>query len=123
MGSETSFLLGLLKDNYEIVYSPTVVIGHRVQPNALKLSTICLRGFRSGRGEAHCLGLPREALLKKNPTLWHLYCGVSIIWYGAKMIGSIMFSNKKLRCHNFVRTIRGIGIRLEAFRIAKQYLA
>jgi hypothetical protein len=51
MGSETSFLLDLLRDGYKIVCSPAAV-GRRIQPQILKFRH-CLRAYRMGRGGPH----------------------------------------------------------------------
>jgi glycosyltransferase involved in cell wall biosynthesis len=122
MGSETYFLCGLLKDNYEIVYSPRVAVGHRIQPETLKISAICSRGYRLGRGEAHILGLPGQTLLRHNHKLWRLYRNGSIIWYGIKLIASFIFSTKDQRPTNVVQKFRGLGYRIESVRLAKKLL-
>jgi glycosyltransferase involved in cell wall biosynthesis len=122
MGSETSFLVALLKDNYEIVYTPTVVVSHRVQIGTLKFSGICLRGYRLGRGEAHYFGLPGQALLRKNFILWRLYRNGSIFWYGLRVITSFIFSKKDQRRRNVVEKMQGLGYRVEAVRLANQVL-
>ena len=122
MGNETSFLIGLLKDGYDIVYSPAVVVGHRVQPKTLKFSDICLRGYRLGRGEAHYLGLPGQALLRKNQILWITYRNGTILWYGFKVIAAFIFSKREQRRRNVVEKMRGLGYRVEAVRLANKVL-
>jgi len=122
MGSETSFLIALLKDNYEIIYSPTAVVGHRVQPKTLKFSSICQRGYRLGRGEAHYLGLPAQNLLRNHFLLWLLYRNGSIIWYFFKVIASFIFSKKEQRRSSVVNKLQGLGYRVEAVRLANQVL-
>ncbi|HVO73653.1 MAG TPA: hypothetical protein VMT35_06495, partial [Ignavibacteriaceae bacterium] len=122
MGSETSFLIALLKEGYEIVYSPTAVVGHRVQPKTLTFSDICLRGYRLGRGEAHYLGLPKQTLLRQQPIIWRIYRHGSILWYGLKVIASLIFSKKEQRYRNVVEKMRGLGYRVEAVRLANQEL-
>lgn len=123
MGSETSFLIGLLRDNYEIVYSPRVVVAHRIQPKTIKFLSICQRGFRLGRGEAHYLGLPGQNLLKNHYELWLLYrCG-AIIWHCLKVIASFIISKKEKRRTNIVKMLQGLGYRIEAVRLGNQFLA
>jgi glycosyltransferase involved in cell wall biosynthesis len=122
MGSETSFLRDLVKDNYEIVYSPTVVVGHRVQSETLKFSAICLRGYRLGRGQAHIFGLPDQNLLRQNPTIWRLYHNGSIIWNIFKVLIFFIFSSEEKRPRNVVEMMRRLGYRVEAVRLANQVL-
>jgi glycosyltransferase involved in cell wall biosynthesis len=121
MGSETSFLFALLKDGYEIVYSPTVVVGHRIQPETLRSYEICKRFYRCGRAAPYLYGLPRQALLKSHPAAWRLYrCG-AIMWNSFKVVLAASFSSKEARLVNCAPRIRKLGLQIESMRLAKQY--
>jgi glycosyltransferase involved in cell wall biosynthesis len=120
MGSETSFLRVLLKDNYEIVYSPRVVVGHRIQPESLKISDICLRAYRFGRSGPHVNGLPQHTLLKHHPAAWRLYrCG-AITWNISKVLFSTIFSSNGRRLANCTQGIASVGYQIESMRLAKK---
>jgi len=128
-GSETSFLVALLKDGYEIVYSPTVTVAHRIQSEMLKVSSIYRRAYRWGRGQAHIFDLPTQSLLTKcwpklneNPLAWRLYRIASIVLYAFKAFASFIFSNKTQRPLNVVKKMEMLGYRVEAMRLAKQVM-
>lgn len=123
MGSETSFLISLQNDGYEIVYSPTVIVSHRVQPEMIRLSTLFRRAYRAGRGMVHIYGLPRLPLLKKSPAAWRLHRAGSIIFYTFKVFVSLVFSPTEHRPRNVVDNMRNLGYRIEAMRLADQALA
>ncbi len=119
LGEDALFLRGLLDDGYEIVYSPAVVVGHRIQKKILKPSAICLRAYRLGRGIPHIYGLPQSTLLKSHPAAWRLYrCG-AIIWNSFKVLLSVIFSLNENRLANCARGIRNLGLHIESMGLAK----
>ena len=130
MGGETSFLFALLKDGYEIVYSPTVIVGHRIQPEALRLNQIFRRAYRLGRGGAYQYPLVQHryhypllqhTLLKHHPAAWYLYrCG-AITWNTFIVLFSAFFCLLGKHPGNCVLRIRDLGLQIEAIRWAKQH--
>ena len=120
-GDDTSFLLALLKDGYEIVYSPTAIVDHRIQPEVLKFSAVCLRAYRWGRGKLHIYGLPQQTLLKRYPGPWWVYrCG-AITWNMFKVLCSIVFSSNGKRLANCAESIVNLAYQIEAIRLAKAF--
>ncbi len=127
MGSETSFLVTLLKDGYEFVYAPTVNVSHRIQTEMLKLSSIYRRAYRWGRGQAHIFDLPEQSLLTKcwprlseNRLAWRFYRTASVVLYAFKTLASFTFSNKTQRPLNVVKKMEMLGYRVEAMHFASQ---
>jgi hypothetical protein len=119
-GSEEFFARALLKDNYEIVYSPMVIVEHRIQPGILKWSAICSRAYQLGRGFPYMRGFPQARLLKNYPTAWWLYrCG-AIIWNSFKLLRSAIISSNDNRLINCVWKIQKLGMQIEAMRIARE---
>ncbi|HEX8948608.1 MAG TPA: glycosyltransferase [Dissulfurispiraceae bacterium] len=121
MGSETSFLVGLLNEGYEIVYSPAVAVGHRIQPEALKWQTVCTRAYRLGRSVPYIHGLPQASLLGSYPALWRMYRYSAIAWNASRVLSSALFSRKEKRLVNCARSIRNIGYHRESMRFRIPY--
>jgi L-malate glycosyltransferase len=122
MGGETSFLNSLLKDGYQIVCSPTVVVGHRIQSKVLKLSSIYQRAYSLGRGETHIQGLPSLKLLKKSVVAWRLYRNGAIIFNGLKVLTAFLFSTEDHRAINVVIKLRRLGYCIETVRATNHVL-
>lgn len=121
LGDETVFLRGLLNDGYEVLYSPSAIVGHRIQPAILKFSAVCLRAYQIGRGSPYIDGLPEQSFLKRHPAAWRLYrCG-AIPWNALKVIFSIIFSSNGERLANCMKSISALGYQIEAMRLAKTY--
>ncbi len=119
-GSEISFLHALLKDGCEIVYSPLVFVGHRIQPEVLRFSIICFRAYRWGRARPYIYGLPQEALLKSHPGAWHLNRCWALIRSTLKVAFVILFSFGGKRIISCVPSIENIGYNIEAIRLVKK---
>ncbi len=119
-GSETSFLHALLKDGFEIVYSPMVVVGHRIQPEAIKYSTVYTRAYRWGRAKPYIYGLPQQALLINHPAVWHLKRYYVLTRTSLKMALLIMFSFGKKRLISCAPRFESIGYNIEAIRLVKK---
>jgi glycosyltransferase involved in cell wall biosynthesis len=120
MGSETSFVLDLLRDGYKIVYSPAAVVGHRIQTQILKSSAIFWRAYRQGRGMPHLFGLPQSGHLSE----WSLYRYGAIVWNALKVPVSLAFSSNEMRSVNYMRRLRIlgylVGYQVEVNRLAKR---
>ena len=128
MGSETSFLMTLLKEGYEIVYSPTVVVGHRIQRRLIGFYPVCRRAYRLGRGEAHIHDLTRPIKLDKywpslrqNITAWRFYLRGSIILSIFKVFIEFIYSSKEKRTLNVASKLRKLGYKVEASRILREH--
>ncbi|MDD1778953.1 MAG: glycosyltransferase [Candidatus Helarchaeota archaeon] len=119
LGGDISFLLGLLNDGYKIVYSPTAVVGHRIQPTILKISAIWRRAYQAGRGVAHIYGLPQVRLLNRYPSIWRLYRYGAIMWNTYKALFSLMFYLNERRAVKWVWRITDIGYHIEAIRLSR----
>jgi glycosyltransferase involved in cell wall biosynthesis len=119
LGDETLFFLSLLEVGYEIVYTPKVVVGHRVQPQTLRFSSVCARAYRLGRGKANFGGPPQKTLLTKYPALWSTYRRGAITWNVFNLLFSTIFSSNEKRLNSFLSSITNIGYQVETIRIAK----
>jgi glycosyltransferase involved in cell wall biosynthesis len=119
MGSETSFLLALKNDGYEIVYSPEAVVGHRIKPEVLRFSALCLKAYQHGRSIPYLHGLPRLTLLGKFPARWRLWVSTAIMWNIMKIAGMGIFSWKQQRIINIVNGIEHLTFYVEALRLGR----
>jgi glycosyltransferase involved in cell wall biosynthesis len=111
-GEDTLFLLGLVGDGYDIVYSPTAVLGHRVAPHMLKIATIYRRAYQMGRGIAHVWGVPHPTLLDQLPVAWKMWQVNLIVWNTLKILGTITLPFEA-KCRKIARA----GYHVEALRL------
>jgi glycosyltransferase involved in cell wall biosynthesis len=119
-GSEISFLTTLQKDGYEIVYSPTAVVGHRIQPEVLKSSIVYSRSYRWGRAKPYIYGLPQQALLINHPAVWHLKRYLALTRTTLTMALLMLFTFGKKRLISCAPRFESIGYDIEAIRFAKK---
>ena len=126
-GDETSFLIALVNDGYEIVYSPTVIVGHRVKPEMLNLSTIYKRAYQCGRGQAHIYYPPAQTKLTRiwpklneNFLAWRFYRTASIILHAFMLLASFILSSKTKRPPNVAKKVENLGYRVEAIRLLRE---
>jgi len=117
LGDETKFLLDLLNDGYEIIFSPRAIVSHRIQPEILKFSAICKRAYQTGRGYLHIRGLPQRNLLNQHRAVWHLYRMGAIIWNALKVLSAMTFSSKGQRLPKCAKKILYLGYQIEAMRM------
>jgi glycosyltransferase involved in cell wall biosynthesis len=130
MGSETSFLVSLMNDGYEIVYSPTVVVDHRIQEKILRRSAVIKRAYRLGRGQAYIHGLPTRnriakylPSLKQNPAALNLHLYGAVIWNLFKVLLSAIFFMNNNRLVDCAHGIRDLGYHIESISLLKKYRA
>jgi len=119
LGDETKFLLELLNEGYELVYSPRVVVGHRIQPEALKFTYIYSRAYQLGRSFPHIRGLPHRTLLKNHYAMWYLHRSAVIIWNAFKVLCAIISISEEKRVCKGVRRIQWLGYHIEAMHMAR----
>ena len=122
-GSETSFLDGLLRDGYGIVYSPFAVVGHRIQPEVLKFSVVCRRAYHWGRARPYIYGLPQQDLLEQHPAVWRLKQFVTLTRTSVKVALVLLLSHWGKRLIRCAPRIEKIGYHVEAMRIARERVA
>jgi len=122
LGEDILFLARLLDDGFEIVYSPSAVVIHRVRPEMLNLHKIYRRAYQAGRGDTRVTSLPHLTLLGQSPTLWRLHRAGSIMLHTVRVLQSLFFSDKDQRPRNVVKNMRDIGFRVESFRLGQKAL-
>lgn len=119
MGSETHLLRQLSKDGYDMIYSPTAVAGHRIQPEQLNGTSIRRRAYRFGRGIAHLQSLRRPALLAKHPVVWSVVSLVLIAKHALVFLLAMLLPTRSHRFQVTASAIKSIAYNIEALQIAR----
>jgi glycosyltransferase involved in cell wall biosynthesis len=117
-GGETSFLYALRTQGFRIVYSPEVVVRHRVEPGVLKLRNVCWRAYRWGRARPYVYGLPQQELLEDHPGQWCIERCLAISCAGLRAVSLIPSLAHADEVGHFVKRFENIGLNVEALRIA-----
>jgi len=117
MGSETSFLRGLVADGYRIVYCPDAVVGHRVHKDMLAPGAVRRRAYRLGRGGPHRHGLSRADLLERQPALWYLLRSASLARSIGRYLAGVMTRSERRRLERSVVALEGIAYNIESMRL------
>lgn len=120
MGSETSFAKKLSEDGYKILYSPYAVVGHYIQTEMLKVSSVRKRIYRAGRTGPHFWGLKPKELYQKHRILWWLYRVLALIKNIFKYIMAMLSYSRDKRIIRSFQALRGIAYNIESLKIAYQ---
>jgi len=117
MGSETSFLRHLADEGHQMVYCPSVELGHRIGSEQISIRNALKRSYRLGRALAH-MGSPCQvALLRKYPILWYFIRVLWIVGLTLLLLASlVMLVFQKPR--RAIGAMRHIGRNIESWRIA-----
>ncbi len=98
MGSETSFLLGLIDKGYQIVYSPEVIVGHYVTPEQIHFKYTRERAASLGRWKAlSAKKFKRKRLYEDYPFLWKATIQFGLGRMYAMLFMSIFIPDKSVR--------------------------
>jgi glycosyltransferase involved in cell wall biosynthesis len=118
LGDEIQFLRQLREDGYEIVYSPSAVVGHRIQPRMLEIDTIKKRAYSLGKSAPHVGGFCRKELLRKHPFLWKLLRVFSLVQNLLSYLVSTVTPSKVRRVERSVLAIMRIAYNIESLKLA-----
>jgi glycosyltransferase involved in cell wall biosynthesis len=118
MGSETSFLIRLEQDGYEIVYCPQAVVGHHVQPWQISIRNPLRRAFRGGRGYPRFYGLPRAGLFAKYPALWFVHRALATARSLCRLARGVCSLSAEKRLLRSMRALSSLGQNVEALKMA-----
>jgi len=119
MGSEVSFMQGLLARGHHPYYYPAASVGHRVRRDEITPRAIRRRAFRAGRTSPHLWGLGDRGLLARSRLLWRAKRYASLARYGLLMGLHSLLPGENRRTLSTVADIRGLGYNLEALRLEK----
>lgn len=118
MGSEASFIKKLSEEGYKILYSPHAVVGHYIQPEMLKVSSIRKRIYRAGGTSPHLWGLRPRILYEKHRFLWWLWRVLALTKnLFAYIIAKLSFYRDK-RVIRSLKALSGIAYNIESLKIA-----
>jgi len=120
MGSETSFLIELAKDGYEIVYSPHAIVGHRIQTWQLSAKSIRKRAYRCGRQGPHLGGLCHRDLFDKHPFIWYLLRLAGLTRAGLSYVWALVHLSSCSRVKMSRQAMIDIGYNLESLLVASK---
>jgi len=110
---DTEFGIRLVKGGEKIIYAPTAVIYHPVEPHRPTKSYFLKWYFNDGRSGIRTFGWPSNAVCYFGIPRW-LYKQLAVSFI------SWMFSfTSKRRFHHKVRTYKGVGRIIEARRLAR----
>jgi glycosyltransferase involved in cell wall biosynthesis len=116
MGSETSFLMVLRQDGYEIMYCPSVRVGHRLQSHEIRFTHVFKRAFYYGRGLAHLNPFPRRSLWQRSRFAWRLLRSAILLKYTMMWVGEACLSFRKNRINRWLDITRWLSYNLELIR-------
>lgn len=120
MGSETSFLMKLEREGYKMLYVPTAVMGHRVQPRLLTHQGVLAKAASIGRTAVNLRPVNRPLLLRRAPVLWR---GVRMLCWGKHLASFALgccLPRRQDRIRTTVQAMRGISYNQEALRLCEQ---
>jgi glycosyltransferase involved in cell wall biosynthesis len=118
LGDEAEFLINLIQEGYEIVYSPETIVGHRVKAEVLSLNGICRRAYRHGRGFIYLWGVPMPSLFGRFYIAWIIFLTLKTLVGFVKLFFEFIFSNRRKRMGNIARRISTIAYYVESMRLA-----
>jgi glycosyltransferase involved in cell wall biosynthesis len=118
MGSETSFLMPLATQGYEMIYCPDAMVEHRIKPRDYLSSVLFKRAYNCGRGCARLSGIYYTDLLRKRPAVWYARECVKLFLAAIKLVVGGLETSRQRRvektCQNFIY----LGRTLETTRMA-----
>ena len=109
MGSETSFLRELQRQDVKMLYCPSSVVHHRVLAKECELSALRRRAYTFGRGQTRIHGRHRQQVYGQSRALWGAtiladYC-YTALRYG---IGSVHW-NMRRKCELTLKAMIRFG--------------
>jgi L-malate glycosyltransferase len=115
-GDEIAFLLKIKREGNEIIYSPSVVVAHRIQTRVLKLSVVYLRAYQWGRGRFHIYGLNKRKLQNNKYIPLRIAIIIAIIYNVFKIALLIIPTHNDLRIERCAKKFEEIGCMIECFK-------
>jgi glycosyltransferase involved in cell wall biosynthesis len=109
MGSETSFLRELQRQDVRMLYCPSCVVRHRILAKECKLPALRRRGYTFGRGQTRIHGRHRKRLYSRSKALWGAtiladYCYTALRY----AVGAVHW-NMRRRCELTVKAMIRFG--------------
>jgi glycosyltransferase involved in cell wall biosynthesis len=120
LGDEILFLKKISEAGNPIIYTPSSVVGHRIQKEMLSLSGIYRRAKTLGRGSPHISGLCHPSLLASHPRVWRWLRGISMLSYYLRLGLGNLVPMTNLRVEKKVRAIMGIWYNRESLRLVSE---
>jgi glycosyltransferase involved in cell wall biosynthesis len=120
LGDEIQFLRNLRDDGYVFVYSPGAVVGHRVQPEMLRLDVVKRRAYKLGKSSPHVGGFCRPELLEMHPFLWKLLRVSSLVKNLLALLLATVTPSEVPRVERSVLAIMRIAYNIESLKLANR---
>lgn len=120
MGSESSFLIGLIRNGYDIVYSPDVVVGHRVRREQISAQYIRKRIYRLGRSIPHSRSLVQKELFEKSPLRWRVRRLLALIRFVLLLLRAKVYISSERRLEGTLYATQWLAFNIESLKIASK---
>ena len=120
MGSETSFIRILYSEGIRAVYAPSIVVGHRLEPELLELKNIKKRIRRAGKTGPHLFGIQPKEFYENHRYLWFLRRYLGVLKYAMAYLASTFRPSRAQRIVSRLAAIRGMAYNLESLKVARE---
>lgn len=118
LGDETLFLKELREDGYEQMYTPTAVVGHRIQVENFSEPGIKRRAATLGRGGPIVGGLCHQKMLAEHPRRWRMRRIAALWYYRLQYAAAQLAFSHGARVVRSVRAIHNIAYNQQSLRLA-----
>jgi GT2 family glycosyltransferase len=98
MGSETSMLMQLQRQGFQMLYCPDAKVCHRIAPKNCNLGRLRRRGFTFGRSEIKLFGLHRSQLYRRSRVLWAVVLALDSCYTGLRYAYGLLIRDPKRNC-------------------------
>lgn len=117
MGSETSFLLELQRAGLQMLYCPTAVVRHRIQPKECCIPALRRRGFTFGRGQIRLHGWHRRQVLARSRVLWGGAMAADYLLTSLRFLAGALHPDSRRNCERTVSSMVRFGQLAETRRL------
>ena len=118
MGSETSFMHGLIRAGHDIVHIPSAVVGHCIQADALTPQYVRQRAWRRGKSSPHATGqLAHAELSARHPVIWRAVRVLSLARWAFRYLLANLSWSSSARVAGSVSPMMGMSRDLESLRL------
>jgi hypothetical protein len=124
MGSETSFLLDLRRQGFEMLYYPGAQVYHRIGREACTIPWLRRRAYTYGRGRIRTYGLHRRNIYFKNRVLWCLVLVADEVCAMLRFLAGFFVTDSRRNCDRTVSAMIMFGqLHETANQVFKRFLA
>lgn len=109
MGSETSFLMELQRQGFDMLYYPHAVVQHRIAAKDCRVSALRRRAYTFGRGQIRLHGWYRRDLLARSKLLWALTCAADYLYTSFRFVRGALLSDARQNCEITVSSAMRFG--------------